>query len=1408
MKAPARIYLFLFLFLTASCVFAQSKYDKYVIKAEAAYAIGDYSAAFKQLGKLDKKTQKKLGKQNKYTPKSHMMAAKYHLATGKVKEFESSLASAIASSIAINQDNSLEHAQILMSAAELKNMYGSFREAAEILIKAQSVLENGGWMKDEQKARWAMCKAETLTGQGYYAESISLLKENEPFLAARASRQETYVDEKGNLKSRRLSTEEAEQRFKQYASLQNLIAHAYGEQGNWRVADANFEQARGWIKKNLGESSIEFIWNQLQHANLLSENGSDYAALQRADVDYAKTLNLLKIKHKNSHYLSTFIYEPYLQSLLESNNSAKYLNTKLEYEKMINSSYDKGSIYPVRLRAIEFNSKLSKDKTRNLENDALNMLANKEGLPRNNMTTVHVLRFLYDLSIQDQKFSNAEKYLNDIIEIESELFGKDAPTVHMERVRLANYYIDYTNKLKEAEAIYAESFDKVVAKQVDVEHKDYLEILYHMASLYELTDKYALAVKSLGDAKLVARKKYSDTDIEYGIALNKIAEISIKLGLYEDAETNLRSSLKILEGFRKEDTKVGYLINALETQAILFGIQGLFDEAQDNLSKTSKMIAKADVLIGVDQLASEKALSSLYIQLGRYSRTEALLTGLIAEYEKQFGKNSLRLIEPLVNKGRLDLLKGDYTNAERVAMRANDIATQVYGANSTKTAPTQKLLSEIYYTIGDYDKAQSNIEKALASQEKQFGREHIEVAKSIGQLALIRFYKGDDSKPIEKLMLEARDIIGKRLSTTNPQYAEILKNVAVVYISEKRYDIAFSSLTQAETIWKEKTGSKNNINLASIYTLTGDVYYQLKNYPKSEEFYNKSIDLYRKFFSSSHPEYVNVLSKLAKVDYMDKDYKRAKRNIEEALANYDVFIKQYFPALSEREKAKYWNTIKGDFEFYNTLAFSRLDDFKDLAGKVYNYQLLTKALLLSSSIKIRERIMNSQDENLKASYNQWVQKKEFLTNALSMSTQQLTENEINTEALSQEVEQLEKELSQKSELFGQNFETKKITYENVQGALGKNDVAIEMVRFRYFDHVFTDSVIYVALYVKNDRERPKVVELPEGHRMETRFFKYYRNCITGQIPDQFSYQVFWEPIQREVGQYATIFLSPDGVYNQLNLEAIPTPDGKYVIDNSNIVLVSNTKDLYLRKIKSKPAGESNSATMFGNPTFYVTASSERSIPSLPGTEKEVAELQQLLKQKGWATNEYVETSASEERVKELDSPKIFHIATHGFYTPADQAEVVDITENEVELAENPLMKTGLLLKGAGDLLAKTKYNYNLESGILTAYEAMSLNLDKTDLVVLSACETGLGEISNGEGVYGLQRAFLVAGAKTLIMSMFKVDDAATQKLILSFYRKWLNTGNLRQSFIEAKKELRTEYPEPIYWGAFMMIGLD
>ncbi|MBS1505693.1 MAG: CHAT domain-containing protein [Bacteroidetes bacterium] len=1390
-----------------SSLLGQAKYDKMVKASEVAYEAGDYNKAIANLEKFKKKAFKKLGEQNAYTVKYSFLMAKYNLASGKIKDFELNVDAALSASKLINKENSALHGQLLSDIAGLYIMNGSYRVAREYLEKSKTVLETGHFMTEDLKNQWSLLEAEALTGQGYYNEALAALRDLEKYFAGRAVKQETYVDDKGNLKSRRVPDDVLKTRYQDYARWATDVANAFRNQGNFNSADSAFTSAARWIDKNLGKYDFAFANNQYLHSLLIVENGLELDRDFPRGTGFDDALNNLKATHKGTHYLAISIYEDYLKRLQAQGSTARYQNIKLELEKMINSNY-KGSSYSARLKAIEFDAKLDKDKTKNLEANANRMLSETPELPHNNIVTARVLEFLFGLAGYKKDYAGAEKYYSEIIAIKTDLYGTNAPETHLARIKLANFYLEYTNKIAEAGGIYEESFTNNVEKQIAIRHKDQLDILNHMASYYEFTDHYDKAAATLAKAKNAARVKYDYNDYLYGAELTNNAKLQIKLGQYEQAEESINNALKILEPLRKDEDKKGYLVDAINTQATLFGVKGLFDEAKDNLDRAGKIISRASRITGIDEASAARELSGLYIQLGHYAETEELLEKLIADYEKTFGKSTSRLIEPLVNMGRLSLAKGDYTETDKIAARAKQIALSVYGEKSTKTAVVLLLQGDLDNIIGDYDGAEDNFKKALESQERQFGHNHIEVAKSLSRLALTRFYKGDKPDEIEKTLLDAQNIMGTRLGKDNPQYAEVLKSVAILKIAQKDYAAAFSTLTQAEAIWRAKTGSKNNINAASIFTLTGDVYYQMKIYPKAEEFYNNAKSIYEKYFSRLHPEYVKILSKLAKVYYMEKDFKRSKRNIEEALNDYDLFIKQYFPALSEREKAKYWNTMKGDFEFYNTLAFGQIEDFRDLAGKVYNYQLLTKALLLSSSIKIRERILNSTDEKLKAAYNEWVQKKEFLTNALSMSSEQLIENGVDPAALGAEVEKLERELSEKSELFGQSFENKKITYENVQKSIGKNDVAVEMVRYRYFNHDFTDSVVYVAMYVKNDNARPKIIALPDGKKMETRYFRYYRNSIISKLPDQYSYSIFWEPIQKEIGQYATIYLSPDGVYNQINLEAIPTPDGKYVIDNSNIVIVSNTKDLYFKKIKSR-AQASNTATMFGNPKFYLTASTSNKIADLPGTEKEVNELEELLKQKGWKTSEYVETKATEEQVKELESPKIFHIATHGFYTPAiSEDDAKQMTQSEAQLTENPLMKTGLLLKGAGDLLDKTRYNYNLESGILTAYEAMSLNLDKTDLVVLSACETGLGEVSNGEGVYGLQRAFLVAGAKTLIMSMFKVDDEATQKLILNFYKKWLTTGNLRQSFVDAKKELRTEYPEPIYWGAFMMIGLD
>lgn len=1402
-------------FLVSVPGLAQKKFDKALAKADKSYATGDYTKALKGLAKYKSMITSKLGPSNASMPGYYTRFAKYNLSYGVLTNFESSLDQALSISVSVFGENSPKHANTLIDVAEVYNQYGHFRKSRELLEKATAILSQEEQQDPILKTKLVLELAEAMIGQGFSNDALALLRANERFLASRAVDKETTVID-GKLKTERVPEEEWKPRYSSYARMLSLITLAYGKKGDIDSVDIAHRASRPWISKNqkmIGETSLVLVQADYWFTLMYTENNDGIIPpkLTKSEpyADFGKQLAELKKRTSPSVPLGHDLYLAELGQLQLAENKSRYANLKAEYDRMLGKYFTKSSLLNVNLKAVEFDAKLSKDKTRNLERDAERILSN-EALPQHYKTRVRVLEFLYGMYEQEKKYSSAESTLNQIIQIKKELYGETSPEYHLGLLALANFYIDYTNKISEAGKIYENSYQNFLSKEISLKHKDHLEILYHLASYHELTDNFALASSTLEKVSLAARDKYNNIDPTYAIALNQMAKLRIKIGDYDKASTDIDQSIKVFElkDNRDDKWKADY-ISAIETQAKLYGIKGMFDEAQENLVRTRNMIRKSKVPIS-NELTTAEELTTLLIQLGSYSQTDELLNNLIPQYEKLYGPESIRLIEPLTNRGRLLLARGDYTEAERITQRAAQIAIKTYGETSTKAASSQRLLSDINYNLGDYDKAEENIRKALFSLEKQFGRFHVDVARSISQLALIKFYKGDNKREVEKLMVESRDIIADKLGKDNPQYAEILKNIAQLYISEKKYDIAFNSLTIAENIWLQKTGNKRNINTASIYTLTGDVYYQQLNYNKAEEFYNKALNIYSKnSFSASHPEYVKVISKLSKVYYMKKDYKRAKENIEGALNNYENYIKQFFPALSEREKAKYWNTIKSDFEFYNTLAFGKLDEFKDLGANVFNYQLLTKALLLSSSIKIRERIMNSTDAELKTQYENWIQKKELLTLALSLTPTQLAESEIDPAALTVEVERLERFLSQRSELFGQNFESKRILFTDVAKSLKPNEVAIEMIRFRVFNHTFTDSVVYAAMYVKNDSKKPEVILLNDGARMEGRNFRYYRNAIQGKIDDNNSYTAYWAPIQKQLGQVSTIYLSADGVYNQINLEAIPTPDGKYILDNSNIVMISNTKDLYINKVKSRAVPD-NVASMFGNPTFYLTASKDNvPITPLPGTEVEINQLQQLLKQKGWATEHYLETKATEERIKELNSPKIFHVATHGFYKPTNELKPEDEMQgNELALTQNPLMRNGLLLKGAGDLLDKTDFNYNMENGILTAYEAMNLNLDKTDLVVLSACETGLGELQAGEGVFGLQRAFLVAGAKILIMSMFKVDDEATQKLMLKFYQKWLNTNNIRQSFIDAKKELRTEYPEPIYWGAFMMIGLE
>ncbi len=236
-----------------------------------------------------------------------------------------------------------------------------------------------------------------------------------------------------------------------------------------------------------------------------------------------------------------------------------------------------------------------------------------------------------------------------------------------------------------------------------------------------------------------------------------------------------------------------------------------------------------------------------------------------------------------------------------------------------------------------------------------------------------------------------------------------------------------------------------------------------------------------------------------------------------------------------------------------------------------------------------------------------------------------------------------------------------------------------------------------------------------------------------------------------------------------------------------------------------PNGGGLSRGLRGNLQRYMSGGNLMAL--LPGTKVEVESIAEIYSKAELDPALFLSNEATEQEIKTVNNPRTLHIATHGFFLESEKLEEAG---GEVDTyVENPLLRSGLILAGANSFIASGQISEEYddgEDGILTAYEAMNLNLDNTDLVVLSACETGLGEVSNGEGVYGLQRAFQVAGAESIIMSMWTVDDAATQELMTNFYNEWIKTGDKQKAFVSAQKILKEKWKAPYYWGAFVMVG--
>ncbi len=857
--------------------------------------------------------------------------------------------------------------------------------------------------------------------------------------------------------------------------------------------------------------------------------------------------------------------------------------------------------------------------------------------------------------------------------------------------------------------------------------------------------------------------------------------------------------------------------------------------------------------------------SRAYEKLDDQKNAEDQLLKGLAIVEKMYSRDNRDYASYIRRVGEFYQRNNEIELAYQYVAPAFKIIEDTYGDEVLIYAWYAETMSEILYDLDDYAQAINLLEKAANIYLKHIGEgeNYRDAQYSLGQLLA---QLGQYEKSIQAFE-KSRNAVLKEYGRYSYAYTDDTEEIALSYLLWDKENEALKELNVVNNLY-DSMGVKRYL-YASLYNRMGWAMLDLNKLDEGKRYYEKAIQIADSTWgktSSSSSAYRNNLA----IYYLRKrEYEEAEKlwletkeetytsdldrvswlynfavlytawdKIELSKSYWDEIndllinkIKGDFPLLSESGKAAFWDANKKGFEIFNTYAVkSYLKGYSKTIGQMYDNQLQTKSLLLNSTTKERKRILNSGDKTLLSVYNRYVDLKDQLAKYYGYTQNELTKESIDIGQLEIQAESLEKALSISSTEQKKARDERNFNWKTIQRNLQPTEAAIEIIRYRYFDNALSDSVIYAALILTaNTNDAPILEILPNGDFLEGKAIKAYRTSMKFKVEDKRSYEAFWATIDQHLKGISNVYLSSDGVFHQLNVATLQDTEGRFISEKYNTRLVSSTRTIAEVKKRNR-SNSSNTAYIFGNPKFdlshtliqsdlkergltntqsYTRATTldDFSFSELPGTKVETETVNDVLSQNQWTTNLYLGEDALEEELKRVDNPGILHIATHGFFLdqPDEDNSEIQLGVQAEASRKNALLRSGLLMTGATQT-AKGEQDSAIENGIFTAYEAMNLDLSSTEIVILSACETGLGEIKNGEGVFGLQRAFQIAGAKSILMSLWKVDDAATQLLMTSFYKAWLSGATETNALQTAQEIVREQYPHPNYWGAFVLIG--
>lgn len=714
-------------------------------------------------------------------------------------------------------------------------------------------------------------------------------------------------------------------------------------------------------------------------------------------------------------------------------------------------------------------------------------------------------------------------------------------------------------------------------------------------------------------------------------------------------------------------------------------------------------------------------------------------------------------------KGEAYSFIGEYQKSEEEYQHMADLFYQNNKKGTWQEIVLMPPLAAFNFRIGNYEESLRFCEKAIQLSEKLPPKMKDKYNRLGYYQTMMNIYTRQE-KPDEILSLL------QQLKNVYPEIPPSLQEFeSIAYLMKE-------DTIRARQLWDEL----DQTALSPAYQVSG--FYAFKEYEKASPAIQEYLKEAEKMVGTNHPLYAEVLCNIVPFDLMESQYEKAYQHISQSNRILNEQFDKNFIFMSERQQQFFH--AKYHYSFDLAYVLQQTSPQPEWADLCYNNALFVKGLLLRSQNRFRNSLMQSGDTTLLSVYDQWIDLKQT---AASLKASTNIVDRIKSNIKEEQAEKLAKELSRHTEDWQKQERLSATDWTDIRQSLSEGETAIEFVVYSWQKKTW-----YAALILQPDMQHPLFVPLFEEQELSPDFIQVEKTI--------------WQALSPYLKNSHTLYFSPAGQLQAFPLAFLDT-DLKRLANHYRLYRVSSTREI--KKIKEQIHYRPGQAVLFGGLQYdafdealllAVTGSSnqlQRNRPWLPlrYSGSEIVRIGQLMDSLHIPHTLHTGLAGNEEAFKSLDNHpvSIIHLSTHGYFLPDDT------------LATTPMLRSGLILSGGNRAWENKDILPQIENGLLTAEEIAAMRLPNTRLVVLSACNTGLGAINNSEGIFGLQRAFKLAGVQTFIMSLWPVDDRATSELMFAFYRNWLSGTEMHLAFTQAQEEIREKYPEPYYWAGFVML---